>query len=316
MKGRIFSFLKKVGVILLALFIVSLIFLAYGHINNRWYKLVYIKSDSMKPVFQAGDLICITKPPYEIKPGMIICFQIKEDIVTHRVMAINEDGSFETKGDANEISDDWDNYQIKKIAGIYRFKIPYLGYPIGYSSYWIKKAIGKIGKVFIGSSAYFANQDKILAGITAENPPKGENPNSKGEEQDEAENQSSEDKAPTIETFNINNDESTTESLDVILTISASDDITPSEKLQMRIANDEETWSDENTGWEVYSTNKEWQLSEEEGEKRAFLQVKDEAGNITSSSDTINYELPVDNEDFEDNGNVEETEEKTTEEET
>ncbi len=278
----------------------------------------------MFPIFKAGDLICITKPPYEIKSGMIICFQIKGDIVTHRVVAINENGSFKTKGDANKVVDDWDDYKIKKVAGIYRFKIPYLGYPIGYCSYWAKRAtlgvndflrntIDKIGNIFIGSSAYFVNQDKILMGITAEDPPilmgttaedppKEENPNSE-EDQNTTENQSPEDKAPTIDVFNINNDESTTESREVVLNISASDDITPPEKLQMRIANDEKTWPDENADWEAYSTNKNWQLSEEEGEKKVCLQVKDEAGNITSASDTISYK-PVDNED---NENTEET---------
>lgn len=320
MKGKIFSFLKKLGVTLLVLFIVFLLFLAYGHINNRWYKLIYIRSDSMKPTFQAGDLICITKPPYEIKPGMIICFQIKGDIVTHRVVDIDENGSFITKGDANEITDDWSDYQIKKVAGIYQFKIPYLGYPIGYCSHAIERAISIVGgffeniliktsSFFMGSNAYFTNQGKIPMGITAENPPENppeeENPNSE-EEQNTTENQSPEDKAPTIDVFNINNDESTTESHEVVLNISASDDITLPEKLQMRIANDEEVWPDENAGWEAYSTNKNWQLSGEEGEKKVCLQVKDETGNITSASDTISYK-PVDNEDIEDNQNTEET---------
>ncbi len=346
MKRKVKSFFKGFGLSILIIFLVFMAFLAYGHIDNRWYKLIYIKSDSMSPTFKAGDLICITKPPYEIKPGMIICFQIKGDIVTHRVVGIDENGNFITKGDANKVPDDWGEYQIKKVAGVYRFKIPYLGYPIAYGSYWVKKAaleagnflgkvMDKIGSLFTGSGAYFTNQGKILISITAEslvenppenpagnltqnsaenppenssdNLPEGENPNS-GEDQKTTENPPVEDKPPIIDVFNINNNELTTNSYEVVLNLSVSDDITPPEKLQMRLANDGETWADENTGWEIYSTNKSWQLSEGEGEKKVCLQVKDEKGNLASTSATINYQPPtVDDENLSnDNTNTEE----------
>ncbi len=312
MKSKTASFFKNFGICLLILFIVFTVFLAYGHINNRWYRFVYVKSNSMAPTFNAGDLILITKPPHKIERGMIICFQIKGEIVAHRVMAINEDGSYKTKGDANDIPDDWGNYKIKKIAGVYHFRIPYLGYLTAYLDYSAKKAIGKIRTIFVGANAFFVNQDKISMGITAEDPPKVKSLNTEeGQNTTGKEEETLEDGAPTIDTFNINDDESTTESREVILNISASDEVSLPENLQMRIANDGENWPDENTGWENYSTSKNWQLSEGEGKKEVYLQIKDEAGNTSSTSDTISY-APTDVEDEKDSQDTGENDEEDT----
>jgi signal peptidase I len=183
------SFFRRLGWTILILFLIFTVFLGYGHVNNRWYKLIWVQSDSMKPVFQHGDLICITKPPYEIKPGMIITFQIKNNIVTHRVAAVNEDGSLVTKGDTNNVNDDWGNYKIKKVAGLYQFKLPYLGwidYAAGLTRHWISKAaLPVLANVFeekvpnffqktlalvkiSGTSAFFTNRNSISGSIGME----------------------------------------------------------------------------------------------------------------------------------------------------
>jgi hypothetical protein len=53
---------------------------------------------------------------------------------------------------------------------------------------------------------------------------------------------------------------------------------------QMRFSNDGVTWS----AWETYATTKAWNLTLGAGEKKVFVQVKDLAGNISSSIfDTI-----------------------------
>ena len=62
----------------------------------------------------------------DIKEGDIIAFNVDDVQVTHRVIAINEDNTFTTKGDANSTEDlapvKFENYKGKTI-----FSIPYLG---------------------------------------------------------------------------------------------------------------------------------------------------------------------------------------------
>ena len=63
----------------------------------------------------------------DIKVGDIIIFQLDETTVTHRVVSINDDNTFTTKGDANQTEDlapvKFENYKGKTM-----FSIPYLGY--------------------------------------------------------------------------------------------------------------------------------------------------------------------------------------------
>ncbi len=124
--------LTVIGIIIL----LFLLFIGYGiGISNRWYKLLIITSDSMNPVFKAGDLICITKVDNsKLKPGDIVVFQTNEGgFITHRVVKINN-GEIITKGDANNANDAWnDGWKLRRVNGIYLFSIPKIGYPI---SWW------------------------------------------------------------------------------------------------------------------------------------------------------------------------------------
>lgn len=137
-RKKITSFLARVSGPLLVLAILFLIFIAYGWIiNNRWYRLLVVHSGSMSPTFNAGDMILITRPPEELEPGMIVTFQIRGEIITHRITEIAEGGCIRTKGDANEDEDRWTDeegqeMQITQVAGIYRGRIPYLGYILSF----------------------------------------------------------------------------------------------------------------------------------------------------------------------------------------
>lgn len=281
-RQKVKSFFKGFGYTILILFLVFMVFLSYGHINNRWYKLIYVRSDSMTPIFKAGDLILITKPPYNLNPGDIITFQIKGEIVTHRIQAIENDGNIITKGDANKVADDWGEYQIKKVAGIYRFKIPYLGYPIAYASSWTKgKALPFVKNLFTGTNAFFTNQDKISASLIAETTTEeslnlSESPNIQ-------ENQQSQEFKIN---FTINNNDDLTDKKEVLLNIQVENNQNNGE-MQMRFNNDNADWIDEITGWEPFANSKNWVLSEGEAEKNVFMQIKDSAGNIFSASDSI-----------------------------
>lgn len=93
-----------------------------------------VKSDSMAPVFHAGDLIIIkTCDVKTLKKGDIITFHTiinnEYALNTHRIERINEDGNirnFITKGDNNSI-EDTSIVSDTDVVGIYVGKIPILG---------------------------------------------------------------------------------------------------------------------------------------------------------------------------------------------
>ena len=94
------------------------------------YDLYLVRSESMKPAINMGDMI-ITGPlngPIngEVKPGTIITYGYNKDLVTHRVESI--DGTaLVTKGDAVEDADPWP-VTLSDVRGVYLFKIPYVGF--------------------------------------------------------------------------------------------------------------------------------------------------------------------------------------------
>jgi len=131
--------LNRVGDILLITVVVFLVFVAYGSINNRWYKVVVVEGNSMSPSLWFGDLIVLTPPTQHIPEGKIITMQVDGGFVTHRLVEAFDGGGWpETKGDANAVSDNFEGYDVK-IVGIVRLRIPLLGYPKLYFDYLVNK---------------------------------------------------------------------------------------------------------------------------------------------------------------------------------
>lgn len=63
----------------------------------------------------------------DVKVGDVIVFKVDKEYVTHRVVSINEDNTFTTKGDANE-TEDLAPVKFEDFGGQTIFSIPYLGY--------------------------------------------------------------------------------------------------------------------------------------------------------------------------------------------
>jgi signal peptidase len=127
-KEGVFGTLDALGIFAL----VILMLIAYGCTNNRWYRVLIVRSGSMTPVFHTGDLILISRPSGEVlDPGTIITFRVGDKIVTHRIVDL-EQGGYITKGDANNTIDYWNvdvnTSGLTQIIGVYRGKIPYLGF--------------------------------------------------------------------------------------------------------------------------------------------------------------------------------------------
>jgi signal peptidase I len=95
------------------------------------YNIGVVKGGSMSPSINQGDLIIVKSPKGEIKPGMIIAYNVEGDfaenneLTLHRVVRI-EGERLITKGDS-DVEDDW-LITISDVKGVYLFRIPYLGY--------------------------------------------------------------------------------------------------------------------------------------------------------------------------------------------
>jgi signal peptidase I len=128
----------KIQVTVVAIaFLALLIFIAYGVLPNRWYRVLLVYSGSMSPTIEAGDLIIISRPPETLQEGMILTLQVNEQLVTHRLIEITPDGQLITRGDANPVADDWSGQKVA-VRGVYRGCIPYLGHVLNLPKQWMR----------------------------------------------------------------------------------------------------------------------------------------------------------------------------------
>lgn len=97
------------------------------------YVPIGVMSNSMKPIFERGDIVIYkkTKDINEIEKNDIICYQLDDIKVMHRVIkieTINNQKYFTTKGD-NLTTKDPLKVKEDQIIGEIEFVIPRLGYP-------------------------------------------------------------------------------------------------------------------------------------------------------------------------------------------
>ena len=90
-----------------------------------------VLSGSMEDEIKTGSVAYAdTKAKVEdVKVGEVIVFNVDKAQVTHRVIAINDNNTFTTKGDANE-TEDLAPVKFEDFGGKTIFSIPYLGYAI------------------------------------------------------------------------------------------------------------------------------------------------------------------------------------------
>ena len=123
---------RVLGLAIEVAFIVAValaVLVALGLVGNPWYHIVSINGGSMAPTIGRGDLIVVTTAPARIEPSMIVVLSVGDQVVTHRVVAVNADGTFVTRGDANPVNDDWGGQQVR-VVGVYVATIPWLGHVV------------------------------------------------------------------------------------------------------------------------------------------------------------------------------------------
>jgi signal peptidase I len=128
--------LGKVSSTIITLLVLLLVFLAYGSINNRWYRVVTVEGNSMSPTLLYGDMIVVTPVTEEIPKNAIVVMSIGGSLVTHRFLGYDASGRPVTKGDANESIDQFGNPDLR-IVGIYRLRLPGFGYPMLLLGRWL-----------------------------------------------------------------------------------------------------------------------------------------------------------------------------------
>lgn len=90
-----------------------------------------ITSGSMMPKLRPGDVvIAVDQGDTPIAVGTIIVFEdpVRGDLVAHRVVGINADGTYATKGDANGVVD-ITPVPGEYVRGVGRWVVPYVGLP-------------------------------------------------------------------------------------------------------------------------------------------------------------------------------------------
>ncbi len=95
------------------------------------YTSASITSGSMMPKLHPGDVVvAVDHGDTPIAVNTIVVFEDPQrgDLITHRIVGINPDGTYTTKGDANGIND-VTPVPPENIRGVGRWVVPYVGLP-------------------------------------------------------------------------------------------------------------------------------------------------------------------------------------------
>lgn len=91
-----------------------------------------VLSGSMEPQIHVGSEVYVDTNDKDIQVGNIIVFQLDTgQHVTHRVIGVNENGEYITKGDSNNAKDA-NPVKQENVVGKVIGSIPYLGYVLNY----------------------------------------------------------------------------------------------------------------------------------------------------------------------------------------
>jgi signal peptidase len=93
------------------------------------YRAYVVRTGSMAPTISPASVVVIEADQYEV--GQVITFRRHGDRTTHRLAAVNDDGTLTTKGDANDTIDPFTVPAADVIGGVTAF-VPNLGYLVVY----------------------------------------------------------------------------------------------------------------------------------------------------------------------------------------
>lgn len=140
---RVLKILSPILTVLLIVMVLFAAFLGFSARNSpdgistvAGHKLLNVLSGSMEPAIMTGDVIIIEElaPDYVIREGDVITYRAADSpdmLITHRVMGAilidDEVAAYVTKGDNND-SEDLGTVTRDRIIGVYKWRLPLLGY--------------------------------------------------------------------------------------------------------------------------------------------------------------------------------------------
>jgi len=121
-----------VGLVALAsvMFFVGLSLFAVTPYVIRGWQSIGIIGNSMSPAIRFGDVVIVSEwDGRRLEEGTVITYRpTGRPPITHRVIGVNEDGTYVLLGDAN-VAKDPKPMHPDQIIGIGRFVVPYVGLP-------------------------------------------------------------------------------------------------------------------------------------------------------------------------------------------
>ena len=125
--------------------------------------VVAVESNSMVPVFYKGDILVLKGAAQgELEVGDVIVYSVKswQVPVVHRIVKINPDGSFQTKGDANSGQLGFEYYIApENIHGKVVVIVPYLGWvKIGMMQYVLPNMIFVLAAFAVIAAIYYGRR--------------------------------------------------------------------------------------------------------------------------------------------------------------
>ena len=125
--------------------------------------VVAVESNSMVPVFYKGDILVLKgAAPGGLEVGDVIVYSVKsrQVPVVHRIVKINPDGSYQTKGDANSGQLDFEYYiPQENVHGKVVVIVPYLGWvKIGMMQYVLPNIIFVLAAVAVIAAIYYGRR--------------------------------------------------------------------------------------------------------------------------------------------------------------
>lgn len=110
--------------------------------GNLPYKVYVIHTGSMYPTIPPKSAVVVEEHQYQV--GQAVSFTVHGETITHRLVAINPNGTITTKGDGNRTDDPWHPPASSIIGGV--VAAPHL---VGYMFTYVKNPEG-FASIFVG----------------------------------------------------------------------------------------------------------------------------------------------------------------------
>jgi signal peptidase I len=170
MKGNKGGALSTAGYIILGIIIAYGINFGLSIALGTSMPVVAVESNSMVPTFARGDILLLDgRANYTINDIIVYSPEGQSVPIVHRIISINADGSFQTKGDANAGQLTFEKHvDTAEIHGKVILIVPYVGWiKIAVTSYvlpnllWVVIIVVIVAAAGYGVNRYLKRSDKI-----------------------------------------------------------------------------------------------------------------------------------------------------------